>query len=292
MLTTVPQQDAGDLDQPQVVGGLLLVTYQDGAALRQPAQRALHYPSSSWITLLSLRVLLLFCDTSDMRLVVVALHHLPSGLFIVALIQAQTLRSLLGGFGTLHHHGLERGFEQLEVRYVRSGYHRRQRSSVGLHEKGALHPIFPSISGIGAYLVPPKRALPIAPSAACHSKLTPPSSSHSAIICAQMRSSTPSSTHRWNVLCTEESSGNSPLGSRFHWTPLLILKMIASRAARWSTRGRPVFFGGSCSWRIGSMISHNSSGTRQMVGRGFCWGGFSDIAGPLSVGITSDDSRS
>src|SRR5215213_6921335 len=48
MLTTVPQQDAGHLDQPQVVGGLLLVAYQDGAALRQPAQRALHYPSSSW----------------------------------------------------------------------------------------------------------------------------------------------------------------------------------------------------------------------------------------------------
>jgi hypothetical protein len=28
------------------------------------------------------------------------------------------LRSLLGGFGTLHHHGLQRGFEQLEVSYV------------------------------------------------------------------------------------------------------------------------------------------------------------------------------
>src|SRR5215207_2039507 len=277
MLTTVPQQDAGDLDQPQVVGGLLLVTYQDGAALRQPAQRALHYPSSSWITLLSLRVLLLFCDTSAMRLVVVALHHLPSGLFIVALIQAQTLRSLLGGFGTLHHHGLERGFEQLEVRYVRSGYHRRQRSSVGLHEKGALHPIFPPISGIGAYLVPPKRALPIAPSAACHSKSTPPSCSQCSMRLSQMRSSTPSSIHLWKVRCTEESSGNSS-GSRFHWQPLLILKMIASKAVRWSTRGRLVLLGGSCSFRIGLMISHNSSGTRQMVGSGFFWFEFSDIA--------------
>src|SRR5829696_2481245 len=61
MLTTVPQQDAGDLNQPQIVGGLLLVAYQDGAALRQPAQRTLHYPSSSWITLLSLQVFLLRC---------------------------------------------------------------------------------------------------------------------------------------------------------------------------------------------------------------------------------------
>src|ERR687892_1124212 len=129
MLTTVPQQDAGDLNQPQVVGGLLLVAYQDGAALRQPAQRALHYPSSSWITLLSLRVLLLFSDASDMRLVVVALHHFPSGLFVVAFIQTQMLLRLLGGLGTLHHDGLQRGFEQLEVGYVRSGYYHRKRSS-------------------------------------------------------------------------------------------------------------------------------------------------------------------
>src|SRR5215210_9027368 len=96
MLTPVAQQDAGDLNQPQIVGCLLLVAYQDGAALRQPAQRALHYPSSSWITLLSLQVLLLFPDASDMGLVVVALHHFPSRLFIVALFQAQVFRSLLG----------------------------------------------------------------------------------------------------------------------------------------------------------------------------------------------------
>src|SRR5215210_9207398 len=162
MLTTVPQQDAGDLDQPQVVGGLLLVAYQDGAALRQPAQRALHYPSSSWITLLSLQVLLLFSNASDMRLVVVALHHFPSGLFIVALLQAQMLRSLLGGFGTLHHDGgIQRGFKQLEVGYVGSGYHHRQRSSaLGLDEKGALHSFLPSTSvGLGPTRGPPKTSL-------------------------------------------------------------------------------------------------------------------------------------
>ena len=79
MLTTVPQQDAGDLDQPQIVGSLLLVAYQDGATLRQPAQRPLHYPSLSRITLVPLQVLVLFSDVSDMRLVVVALHHSRAG---------------------------------------------------------------------------------------------------------------------------------------------------------------------------------------------------------------------
>src|SRR5215204_6846552 len=277
MLTSIPQQDASDLDQPQIVGGFLLVAYQDGAALRQPAQRALHHPSPRRIAFLALQVLLLFSNASDMRLVVVALHHFPSGLFVVARIQTQMLRSLLGGFGTRHHDGLERGFEQLEVGYVGSGYHHRQRSSVGFDQQRAFDPIFGSIGGIGAYLVPPKRALPIATSAACHSKSTSPSSSHSSTSLSQIRSNTPSSTHLWKVRCTEESSGNS-WGSRFHWQPLLILKMIASRAARWSTRGRPVLFGGSCSFRIGSMISHNSSGTRQMVGSGIFWAEFSIIA--------------
>ena len=69
MLTTVPQQDAGHLDQPQVVGSLLLVAYQYGPAFRQPAQSSLYHPSSSWITLVALRVFLLFSDASDMRLV-------------------------------------------------------------------------------------------------------------------------------------------------------------------------------------------------------------------------------
>src|SRR5919107_1500044 len=129
MLTRVPQQDASNLNYPQVVGGLLLAAYQDGAALRQPAQRAFHYPSPCRITLLPLQVLLLFSEASDMRLVVVALHHFPSGLFIVAFIQTQMLLRLLGGLGTLHHDGLQRGFEQLEVGYVRSGYYHRKRSS-------------------------------------------------------------------------------------------------------------------------------------------------------------------
>ena len=77
-----------------------------------------------------------------------------------------------------------------------------------------------------------------------------------------MRSKIPSSTHRWKVRCTLESSGNS-LGRRFHWQPVLSRKMIASRTARWSMRRRPVFFGGSCSARIGSISSHSSSGIRQ-----------------------------
>ncbi len=88
---------------------------------------------------------------------------------------------------------------------------------------------------------PPKRALPIAVSAACHSQSTPPnSSSHFSTNEAQIRSKTPSSTHRWKARCTEESSGNS-FGRRFHWQPVRSRKMTASRTARWSLSPRAPF---------------------------------------------------
>jgi hypothetical protein len=67
--------------------------------------------------------------------------------------------------------------------------------------------------------------------------------------------------------------------------PVRNLKMMASRAARWSIRRRPVLLGGSHSARIGSIFSHNWSGTRQMVGRGFSWGIVLANWGLLSSGI-------
>src|SRR3954451_17473209 len=277
MVTAVPQQGTGYLDEPQVVGGLLLVAHQDRSALREPAQCPLHHPPPRRVALLAcVLVEPLLADPADVRHVVPIPHHLPRGLVVVAFVQTQVLRSFFGGLRTLDHDCVKRGGQQLVVAHVRPGNHYSQRSSVGLDQQGAFHPILAPVGGIGAREVPPNRALPIAPSAACHSQLNPPSSSHSSTDAAQIRSSTPSSTHRWKVRCTEESSGNS-LGRWFIWQPVRNLKMIASRAARWSIRRRPVLLGGSHSARIGSIFSHNSSGTRQMVGRGFAWGSCSLI---------------
>src|SRR5215204_1384897 len=233
MLAPIPQQDAGHLDQPQVVRGLLVVAHQDGPVLREPAQSSLHHPSPRRIAFLARIIFLLLADTPDVRDVAMTLDHFLSRLLIVTLLQAQVLRRLLGGFGALDDDGgIERRLQEFELWHVGCGYHHRKRATGGLYQKGAFDAYaFGSIGGIGAYEVPPKRALPIAPSAACHSKSTPPNSSHSSIRASHISSSTPFSIHLWKVRCTEESWGNS-LGSRFHWQPLLIRKMIASRAAR------------------------------------------------------------
>ena len=51
-------------------------------------------------------------------------------------------------------------------------------------------------------------------------------------------------------------------------------------------------FGGSCSFRIGSIFSHNSSGTRQMVGKGFSLLVFLDIGASFSGDHAKDVTRS
>ena len=112
------------------------------------------------------------------------------------------------------------------------------------------------------------RALPRHPSAACHSQSTPPRSSQRSSSTAQIRSKTPRSIQRWKVRWTELSSGYS-FGSQFHWQPVRSRKMTASNTPRWSTRLRPIRGAGSQPSRIGSMIAHSSSETRQIGGNGF-----------------------
>ena len=71
-------------------------------------------------------------------------------------------------------------------------------------------PILALSVGLGPLFSPPKRLLPITPSAACHSQRTAPSSSHSATRAAQISSSTPSATKRWNQPCRVEVGAEAP----------------------------------------------------------------------------------
>src|SRR4051812_43016171 len=111
MPTVVPEQYTGHFDQPQVVGGFLLVAHQDRSALRQPAQRALHYPPPPprRVALLCRAGLkLLLADPADVRHVLPIPHLLPGRLVVVGLLQAQVLQELpRSASGTLEHDGIE-----------------------------------------------------------------------------------------------------------------------------------------------------------------------------------------
>ena len=104
-------------------------------------------------------------------------------------------------------------------------------------------PSLAPVRGIASNGAPPKRAFPIEQSADCHSQFTPSNSRHSSIRTAQIRSSTPPSTHRWKVRWMVLSSPSS-LGKWFHWQELRIRKMTPSSIFRWFTRLRPFALGG------------------------------------------------
>src|SRR5215212_7449726 len=85
MLTPVPQQDTGNLDQPQIVGGLFIVTHQNRPALRKPAQRALNHPTPRRITFLAHLIELLFADAPDMWDVIAFFHEFSTRLLVNSL---------------------------------------------------------------------------------------------------------------------------------------------------------------------------------------------------------------
>lgn len=105
-------------------------------------------------------------------------HRLPAGRVVICLVQTQILWALVGGLRSLKHDGIESCLQQLGVVNIGWGDYDGQRTAISFDQKAAFYPVFRAISGVRPDLVPPKRALPITASAACHCQSTPPSSSH------------------------------------------------------------------------------------------------------------------
>src|SRR5579871_4699472 len=128
------------------------------------------------------RIELLFADATHVSDVTVLLDGGFGGRIVVALVQTQMLRLLLGGLGTLDYDRLQRFGQQLGVMHVGTGKHERERTATRFDEQALLGAGLASIGEIGANalfgctLLGTPRALPSMQSAACHSQLTPCSS--------------------------------------------------------------------------------------------------------------------
>jgi hypothetical protein len=61
----VPEERAGELDEGEVVGGVLVVADEDRAALREPGECALDDPAAGGVALLPRLVELLLADAAD-----------------------------------------------------------------------------------------------------------------------------------------------------------------------------------------------------------------------------------
>src|SRR5829696_2335351 len=96
----IPEQPARQLDQPEVVAILLVVTDQDAAALRQPGERPLHHPPTRLVALRSVTPPGLLADPPDVRRIARVGRRRPTVGVVVALVQAQVLLPL-GRVGAL-----------------------------------------------------------------------------------------------------------------------------------------------------------------------------------------------
>ena len=74
--------------------------------------------------------------------------------------------------------------------------HNAQGAALSIHKETALGTSLATVRRVGPNQVPPKRALPMAPSAACHSQSTPSNSSHPSTRAPHIRCKTPVPTHR------------------------------------------------------------------------------------------------
>ena len=200
-------------------------------------------------------------NSPDMRTVPEGGNGPMTGGIVIPFVQAQVLHA----FRARDYNVLQGRSQEFRIMDVGSSHRHAQGPACCVDQDALLAPSFAPVGGVGSNRTPPKRALPMEQSADCHSQSTPPSSSQPSTRAAQMPSSTPHPTQRWKVRWMVLSSPNS-LGKWFHWQLLRIRKIMPSSILRWSALLRPLALGGSNSSITGSICSHRSSGTSQIVG--------------------------
>src|SRR5262245_22830409 len=157
MQSAIPEQAAGQLHQSQVVKVMLVVTYQDRSAFRQPGQRPLHYPAPRLVPpLAGPGRCLFFADATDVPGVARRRDRRVTGRIIVRLVQAQMLRTLGCRLRPLDDDGLDGGPEQLRVVAVGTLDHQPQGPALLVNQYTAFGAVFAAVRGIFAHLFSPR----------------------------------------------------------------------------------------------------------------------------------------
>ena len=106
-------------------------------------------------------------------------HRLARGVVVLAAVQAQALRLIIGGDWTVDLGGGDRVVQQLHVMAVRALVREPDRDPCGVREDRALGPLLALSVGFGPVFEPPSGALVIAPSAARNDQSMPTVASYS-----------------------------------------------------------------------------------------------------------------
>ena len=117
-----------------------------------------------------------FAEATNVRNVVLLRDGRAARRVVVALVQAEVWFLIRNGRSFEDHRSQGR-VQQFRVRPIGSGDHGGERPPLLVHQHAPFRPRFAAIGRVWPHLFPPpKRAWPIAPSAACHFQNTAPSS--------------------------------------------------------------------------------------------------------------------
>lgn len=172
-------QAAGELEQSEVVLGLLAPANQNSAVAVKPRVAGLDNPAARLLSgFLHLERGLLAASTDVCGQPMVGDD--PTGLGgVVGFVEADALRGVCGRLGTRDRDRVERLFEELQVVAVGAGVREPDRDSRGLRENRTFRPPLALSVGFGPVLGPPSGALVIAPSAQSQAQSMPTSASYS-----------------------------------------------------------------------------------------------------------------
>ncbi len=99
---------------------------------------------------LALFVFFLFADAADMSRIPALRQNRPGRLIIVAFVQTQVLRLLLGRLWAFHDDGIERGRQQQVVVHVRASDADRKWAASLLDQQALLDAQLATVGGVGA----------------------------------------------------------------------------------------------------------------------------------------------
>lgn len=146
---------------------------EDAAEAVEPRVGALDDPVAGAEAGLTFERLRFFAPAPDLGGEAELLCEIAHLAVIVALAEAQLLRLLERGLGSLDGDRLDRVAAELEVVQVRARWPDPERDALALAKEAPFCPFFALSVGLGPVRSPPSGALPMAPSIASHSHSIP-----------------------------------------------------------------------------------------------------------------------
>src|SRR6266487_6021364 len=127
---------------------MLVVTHQDGSALRQPAEGALDHPAARLVAGRAWAWLLQLAHALNVRRVLMLGNHFLALGVVVAFVQAKMLRIFSRRLRPIHDDGLDGILQELVIVDIGTVNRDAERTALLVDDQTAFDTVFPAIRGV------------------------------------------------------------------------------------------------------------------------------------------------